>query len=91
MSAMQHAQETLLAPTGLTTTDLEQALARVAEVRVDDADLYFQYSRQEGWAIEDGVVREGSHDIGRGVGVRAVQGERTGFAYSDELTTNALR
>jgi TldD protein len=91
MEAMQHAQAALLAPTGLTTADLEQALSRVAEVGVDDADLYFQYSRQEGWAIEDGVVREGSHDIGRGVGVRAVQGERTGFAYSDELTTDALR
>lgn len=91
MEAMQHAQAALLAPTGLTTADLEQALSRVAEVGVDDADLYFQYSRQEGWAIEDGVVREGSHDIGRGVGVRAVQGERTGFAYSDELTADALR
>lgn len=91
MKAMQDAQEMLLAPTGLTPTDLERALSRVAEVGVDDADLYFQYSRQEGWAIEDGVVREGSHDIGRGVGVRAVQGERTGFAYSDELTTDALR
>ena len=67
MEAMQHAQAALLAPTGLTTADLEQALSRVAEVGVDDADLYFQYSRQEGWAIEDGVVREGSHDIGRGV------------------------
>ncbi len=91
MEVMQHAQDALLAPTGLTTTDLEQALSHVAEVGVDDADLYFQYSRQEGWAIEDGVVREGSHDIGRGVGVRAVQGERTGFSYSDELTTDALR
>ncbi len=91
MEVMQQAQAVLLAPTGLTPNDLEQALSHVAEVGVDDADLYFQYSRQEGWAIEDGVVREGSHDIGRGVGVRAVQGERTGFAYSDELTRDALR
>src|SRR6187455_800518 len=57
---------------------------------VDSADLYFQLSREESWALEDGIVKEGSASIEQGVGVRAVSGEKTGFAYSDEIRLPAL-
>ena len=52
---------------------------------VDYADLYFQLSREESWALEDGIVKEGAHSIEQGVGVRAISGEKTGFAYTDEV------
>ncbi|MCH8059303.1 MAG: metalloprotease TldD, partial [Proteobacteria bacterium] len=52
---------------------------------IDYADLYFQVSRRESWSVEDGIIREGSFSLDQGVGVRAVSGEKTGFAYSDEL------
>ena len=57
---------------------------------IDSADLYFQLSREESWALEDGIVKEGSASIEQGVGVRAVAGEKTGFAYSDEIILPAL-
>ena len=57
---------------------------------VDSADLYFQLSREESWALEDGIVKEGSASIEEGVGVRAMAGEKTGFAYSDEIVLPAL-
>ena len=57
---------------------------------VDAADLYFQLSREESWALEDGIVKEGSASIEQGVGVRALAGEKTGFAYSDEIMLPAL-
>src|SRR5439155_17637729 len=55
------------------------------------ADLYFQYSRYEGWSLEEGIVKSGSFNIEQGVGVRAVSGEKTAFAYSDEISFNALQ
>ena len=57
---------------------------------VDFADVYFQLSREESWALEDGIVKEGSASIEQGVGVRALAGEKTGFAYSDEIVLPAL-
>ena len=57
---------------------------------VDYADLYFQLSREESWSLEDGIVKEGSHSIEQGVGVRAISGEKTGFAYTDEVLLPAL-
>src|SRR5690606_12657196 len=57
---------------------------------VESADLYFQVTRSESWTLEDGIVKEGSHDIEQGVGVRAMAGEKTGFAYSDEILIPAL-
>ena len=57
---------------------------------VDYADLYFQLSREESWSLEDGIVKDGSHSIEQGVGVRAISGEKTGFAYSDEIVLPAL-
>ena len=58
--------------------------------RVDYADLYFQYSRAEGWSLEEGIVKSGSFNIDQGVGVRAVSGEKTAFAYSDDISLAAL-
>src|SRR5690606_5802592 len=80
----------VLAPAGLDEADLRRALATISTRDVDAADLYFQVSRQESWAVEDGIVKEGSFHVDRGVGVRAVSGEKTGFAYSDELIVPAL-
>ena len=57
---------------------------------VDYADLYFQLSREESWSLEDGIVKEGAHSIEQGVGVRAISGEKTGFAYTDEVLLPAL-
>jgi TldD protein len=80
----------VLAPAGLDETHLDQTLGAVLKGGVDYADLYFQASRRESWTVEDGIVREGSFDLDKGVGVRAVSGEKTGLAYSDELQLPAL-
>jgi len=84
------ARERFLTPAGLGESDLQAVLDRLMAYAVDSADLYFQASRFESWLLEDGVVKEGSHDIRQGVGVRAVAGEKTGFAYSDEIALPAL-
>ncbi|MEY4377242.1 MAG: hypothetical protein RJB26_1792 [Pseudomonadota bacterium] len=84
------AETRLLEPAGLVFADLEEALGLVASAGVDDADLYFQSGRSESWSLEDGTVKEGAHSIEQGVGVRALTGEKTGFAYSDELSREAL-
>ncbi len=84
------ARQTLLAPGALDEGALERVLGRLLSRQVDYADLYFQFSRHESWMLEDGIVREGHHGIDEGVGVRAVSGEKTGFAYSDEIALPAL-
>ncbi|MGI9307961.1 MAG: metalloprotease TldD [Gammaproteobacteria bacterium] len=84
------ARQQLLVPTGLEEAHLELALRKLLRGGVDMADLYFQFVRHEGWSMEDGIVKEGSHSIDQGVGVRAVAGEKTGFAYSDEIVLPAL-
>ncbi len=89
-SSLALAQSRLLAPAGLAASDLERAFGRLLGPGVDFADLYFQHSRQESWAMEDGIVKSGAHSIEQGVGVRAISGEKTGFAYSDELRLPAL-
>jgi TldD protein len=88
--AMQLAQQGLLAPAGLDQGRLGQTLELVLGARVDAADLYFQAAHEESWALEDGIVKEGSASIEQGVGVRAMAGERTGLAYSDEIEPQAL-
>jgi len=80
----------LLAPGDLDERAIARTLDSVLSHRVDLADLYFQSTRSESWVLEDGIVREGSHSIEQGVGVRAVSGEKTGFAYSDEIVLPAL-
>jgi TldD protein len=84
------ARRLLLEPFGLDETHLLRALAEITARRVDDADLYFQYTRSEGWSLEEGIVKTGSFSIDQGVGVRAVSGEKTAFAYSDEISEASL-
>ena len=84
------AKETLLASYGLDVNDLNGALDHIAAHEVDYADLYFQYCRSEGWSLEEGIVKSGSFNIDEGVGVRAVSGEKTAFAYSDEISLPVL-
>jgi TldD protein len=80
----------LLEPFGLDETHLSRALSAIQTHQVDDADLYFQYSRSEGWSLEEGIVKTGSFSIDQGVGVRAVSGEKTAFAYSDDISEASL-
>jgi TldD protein len=84
------AQGLLLEPYGLTDAQLTHALGVIGEYRIDDADLYFQTTRHEGWSLEEGIVKAGSFSIDQGVGVRAVVGEKTAFAYSDDISDAAL-
>ncbi|GAB2462276.1 MAG: metalloprotease TldD [Comamonas sp.] len=84
------ARDLLLTPFGLDESHLSQALADIRAHRVDDADLYFQYTRAEGWSLEEGIVKTGSFSIDQGVGVRAVVGEKTAFAYSDDISLASL-
>ena len=84
------AREALLSPYGLGENDLQKVLDQLMGHSIDNADLYFQISRHESWMLEDGIVREGHHGIEQGVGVRALSGEKTGFAYSDEIILPAL-
>jgi TldD protein len=85
------ANEVLLAPTGLDTQSLQGVLSNIMSHQIDYADLYFQYSRTESWGLEEGQVKSGGFAIDQGVGVRAVSGEKTAFAYSDEINLPALQ
>ncbi|GIU52548.1 MULTISPECIES: metalloprotease TldD [Shewanella] len=76
---------------GLTLDGLQDYLKVIHQHNIDFSDLYFQGSRHETWALEDGIIKEGSFHIERGVGVRAITGEKTGFAYADEITPAALQ
>ncbi|MDB5930780.1 MAG: hypothetical protein JWR60_2487, partial [Polaromonas sp.] len=84
------AQKLLLAPFGLDEAALRRALGEITSHGVDDADLYFQYTRSEGWSLEEGIVKTGAFNIDQGVGVRAVSGEKTAFAYSDDISEASL-
>jgi TldD protein len=88
---IETAMTLILSPAGLEESHLNKALRSINGRDVDAADLYFQVSRQESWTVEDSIVREGTFNVDRGVGVRAVSGEKTGFAYSDELILPALQ
>ena len=84
------ARTTLLAPFDLETAKLQRIFGTLAARKVDYADLYFQYSRSEGWSLEEGIVKSGSFNIEQGVGVRAVSGEKTAFAYSNDISEASL-
>ena len=90
LARLGQARSQLLEPFGLTEASLSQALRLITEHRVDDADLYFQTTRAEGWSLEEGIVKSGSFSIDQGVGVRAVAGEKTAFAYSDDISLESL-
>jgi TldD protein len=87
---LQIAQSRLLAPAGLDAHGLDRALSGLLGPGIDFGDLYFQHTRRESWTVEDGIVKEGAHSIEQGVGVRAISGEKTGFAYSDDIDAQAL-
>ncbi len=82
--------EHLLLPHDLDDNTLARLLGQVCTHQVDYADFYFQGSIHESWVLEDGIVKDGSYNIDQGVGVRAISGEKTGFAYSDEISLLAL-
>ncbi|HQY37056.1 MAG TPA: metalloprotease TldD, partial [Pseudomonadota bacterium] len=88
--ALSLATARLLAPVAIGTGDLERVFARLMGRGIDRADLYFQHSRYEAWSLEDGIVKDGTHSIEQGVGVRAISGEKSGFAYSDEIALPQL-
>ncbi|GAL32686.1 TldD protein [Vibrio maritimus] len=83
---MERIEDALLGPTGLSEQDIEATLASIATRQIDYADIYFQSSWHESLVLEDSIIKDGSFNIDRGVGVRAVTGEKTGFAYSDQIT-----
>lgn len=76
----------LLTPSNLSLSDLPNIFDLMSQRNIDYADLYFQLSQDESWVLEDGIIKEGGFHIDRGVGVRAVSGEKTGFAYSDQIS-----
>jgi len=90
IQSLATAKTLLLDPWGLSEVDMARALGEIFTHKVDYADLYFQYTRSEGWSLEEGIVKTGSFSIGQGVGVRAISGEKTAFAYSDSLSPEAL-
>ncbi|TSA21246.1 MAG: metalloprotease TldD [Betaproteobacteria bacterium] len=90
MTPLDIAQPLLLAGNGLDAAQLAQTFATLGAHQVDDADLYFQHTRSESWSLEEGQVKSGSFSIDQGVGIRAVSGEKTAFAYSDDITAAAI-
>ena len=84
------ANRCLLMPHEIDTAALQTVFGQMLSHHIDYADLYFQYSRAEGWALEEGIVKSGSFNIDQGVGVRAVSGDKTAFAYSDDISMPAL-
>ncbi|MFA7605440.1 MAG: metalloprotease TldD [Rhodocyclaceae bacterium] len=88
--ALAVADRYLLNPYELGDSELHRVFSRLMNHRLDYADLYFQYQRSEGWSLEEGIVKAGSFNIEQGVGVRAISGEKTAFAYSDDISLSAL-
>src|SRR5258705_3224127 len=88
---LELARDLILRPSGLDDRRLDRVFGEVLAHSVDFADLYFQLTHQESWSREDGMVKDGSASIEQGVGVRALAGEKTGFAYSDEIVLPALQ
>lgn len=88
---MSNVEHNLLSASDLSASDLQQSLGFLFAHKLDYADLYFQSSVHESWGLEDGLVKDGSFNIERGVGVRAISGEKTGFAYADSISAAALK
>ena len=89
-SPLALAETRLLLPAGLDQQGLDRTFGSLLGPGIDFGDLYFQHSRRESWTVEDGIVKDGAHSIEQGVGVRAISGEKTGFAYSDDINAQAL-
>lgn len=89
-NAHELAASVLFEPWGLQGHHLERALAEIHQHQIDYADLYFQYTRNESWSLEEGIVKAGRFSLSQGVGVRALSGEKTAFSYADTLSPEAL-
>ncbi|MBV1951499.1 MAG: metalloprotease TldD, partial [Cycloclasticus sp.] len=87
---IQQADNIILSPAGLSINDISTVMGSLVNSSIDQADIYFQSSRSESWLLDDGIVKEGNYNIEQGVGIRAVSGEKTGFAYSEDLTLPRL-
>ncbi len=87
---IETARKTLLEPAEVSNRELDLVMGKMAGKPIDHADAYFQYVRNEHWMLEEGIVKSGSYEIEKGVGLRAISGEKTGFAFSDDLSLNAL-
>ena len=90
-NALRLAEDALLDAHELTVPQVEHVLDHILAGQVDDADIYFQKTRAEGWSLEEGIVKAGSFSIDQGVGVRAISGEKTAFAYSDDVSLPSLK
>jgi TldD protein len=90
MEILNLARQAILTPAGIQDCDIEKIMGRLLSSPVDAADIYFQSSHFESWVMEAGIIKEGSHSIDQGAGVRAVCGEKTGFAYSDRIELSVL-
>ncbi len=89
-STLSLAKASILEPANLLEHDIDQVMGCLLGAQVDAADIYFQSSRYESWVLEDGLIKQGTHNSEQGAGVRAIAGEKTGFAYSDQLMLPAL-
>ena len=90
MSTFQISNQFILNPAGINHDDLAMIMNKIQNKNIDYADLYFQYSKNEFWSLEDGQVKNGSYSIDQGVGIRSVSDEKTAFTYSDDISLNAL-
>ena len=90
MNSFALSNKYIMSPAGLAESDLDLIMGSISSHNIDYADLYFQYSKNEFWALEDGAVKNGSFSIDQGVGMRAIAGQKTAFTYSDEISLQAL-
>jgi TldD protein len=90
MKILNLAKQSILTPVGIQDSDIEKIMSTLLSAPVDAADIYFQSSHSESWVMEGGIIKEGSHNIDQGAGVRVVSGEKTGFAYSDRIELPVL-
>ena len=84
------ARKTILEPASLSDSDLSSILGGIIRYDVDYADMYFQFTRSESWVLENQIIKDASFSINKGVGVRAVHGEKSGFAYTDDVLSTSL-
>ncbi len=90
MDILNQVKHSILSPYGMEEKDIDKIMDSMLSTTVDDADIYFQSSHFESWVLESGIIKEGSHNIEQGAGVRVVSGEKTGFAYSDRIELSVL-
>ncbi|MFV2089409.1 MAG: PmbA/TldA family metallopeptidase, partial [Pseudomonadales bacterium] len=87
---LAEARNRLWMPAGIEQQDVDRLIGRLMGRDVDLGELFFQYQRQESWSLEDGIVKDGTFSVDQGVGVRAVVGEKTGFAYAEDIMLPSL-